>query len=112
MATAMVIHDDGREEAMNVYPMQQVPRKAPGVVGSQATLDRVAAAEHPGCLVALTAELSVRFVAPVTLDHGAVIRAFVESDASHPLYNVHAELEQDQQLKARATAKFLVRGCV
>jgi acyl-coenzyme A thioesterase PaaI-like protein len=63
-------------------------------------------------VVAVTAELTVRFLAPVNLDRGAVVRAVVESAAAHPLYKVRAELEQDQQLKARATAKFLVKGCM
>ncbi len=157
----------------DIYQVQQAPHKAPGIVGDQATLDRVAAAEHPECLmcsptnsagmklrfrvqadgsvaavfpcrhllqsypdtlhggvvsalfdaamvnalfsiniVAVTAELTVRFLAPVNLDRGAVVRAVVESTADHPLYKVSAELKQDQQLKARATAKFLVRGCI
>ena len=60
----------------------------------------------------MTADLTVRFLAPVNLDRGAVVRAVVESAAAHPLYKVRAELEQDQQLKARATAKFLVKGCM
>ena len=61
-------------------------------------------------VVAVTAELTVRFLAPVALDSGAVVRSAIETDA-HPLFYVRAELEQDRQLMARASAKFLVRGC-
>jgi uncharacterized protein (TIGR00369 family) len=60
-------------------------------------------------VVALTAELTVRFLAPVSLNHGAVIRASVEKDAFHTLYYVRAEFEQDRKLMARASAKFFVR---
>jgi uncharacterized protein (TIGR00369 family) len=63
-------------------------------------------------IVAVTAELTVRFVAPVSLDRVALVRAAIEQSASHPLYYVRAELEQDGSLKARASAKFMVRGCV
>jgi len=62
-------------------------------------------------IVAVTAELSIRFLAPVVLNHGAVVRATVEETSYHPLYNLRAELEQDREIRARATAKFLVRGC-
>jgi acyl-coenzyme A thioesterase PaaI-like protein len=62
-------------------------------------------------VVGVTAELTVRFLAAVALNHGAVVRASIEKDA-HPLFYVRAELEQDRQLMARATAKFLVKGCM
>jgi acyl-coenzyme A thioesterase PaaI-like protein len=62
-------------------------------------------------VVGVTAELTVRFLAAVALNRGAVVRASVERDA-HPLFYVRAELEQDRELMARATAKFLVKGCM
>jgi uncharacterized protein (TIGR00369 family) len=62
-------------------------------------------------VAAVTVELKVRFLAPVTLDRGAVVSAAVERDA-RPLYHVRAELEQDRKLMARATAKFLDRSCM
>jgi len=62
-------------------------------------------------VVGVTAELTVRFLAPVALGRGVVIRACIEK-ASHPLFYVRAELEQERQLMARATAKFLVKGCM
>ena len=63
-------------------------------------------------IVAVTAELSVRFVAPVSLDRGAVVVGTIEKTSSHPLYYVRAELQQDRKTLARATAKFLVRDAV
>jgi uncharacterized protein (TIGR00369 family) len=62
-------------------------------------------------VVGVTAELTVRFLAPVALNRGALVRATVERD-THPLFYVRAELEQDRVLKARASAKFLVKGCL
>ena len=63
-------------------------------------------------IVAVTAELTVRFVAPVSLDRGAVVVGTIEKTSSHPLYYVRAELQQDRKTLARASAKFLVRDSV
>lgn len=63
-------------------------------------------------IVAVTAELTVRFVAPVSLDRGAVVVGTIEKTSSHPLYTVRAELQQDRKTLARASAKFLVRDSV
>lgn len=63
-------------------------------------------------IVAVTAELTVRFLAPVTLDRGAVVLGTIEKTTSHPLYYVRAELQQDRRTLARASAKFLVRDSV
>ena len=57
----------------------------------------------------VTAELTVRFLAAVALNRGAVVRASIEKNA-RKLFYVRAELEQDRKLMARATAKFLVKG--
>ncbi len=62
-------------------------------------------------VVGVTVELTVRFLARAELNRGAVVRAFVEKD-THPLFYLRAELEQDGKLKARATATFMVRGCM
>jgi len=62
-------------------------------------------------VVAVTAELNVRFLAPVRLNHGAVVRGSLEQ-ALHPLYGTRAHLEQDGQRVAHAWAKFLAKGCV
>jgi acyl-coenzyme A thioesterase PaaI-like protein len=59
----------------------------------------------------VTAELNVRFLAPVALNRGAIVRAAVERDA-HRVFYLRAELEQDEKLMAQATAKFLTKGCV
>ena len=56
---------------------------------------------------AVTAELSVRFRAPVRLQR----RAFVEARATRdlfPLFVMEASLSQDGDIKATATAKFIV----
>jgi uncharacterized protein (TIGR00369 family) len=58
-------------------------------------------------IVGVTADLSVRFLAPVALDRGAVVRAFVEK-SRHRLFYVRSGLEQDGKLMARACGKFLV----
>ena len=60
-------------------------------------------------VVAVTAELDVRFRAPVLLDRGAVVRGVVEKTTAHPLYYVRSEVEQDRRVVARASARFLVR---
>ncbi len=60
-------------------------------------------------IVGVTAELNVRFLAPVVINHSVVVRACIEEDYD-PLYYVRSELVQDKQLMARASAKFLVKG--
>ncbi len=60
-------------------------------------------------VVGVTAELSVRYLAPVRLERGAVVRASIEKDL-HPLYYLEASLEQDRAVLAHASAKFLVKG--
>ncbi len=60
-------------------------------------------------VVAVTAELTVRFLAPVLINHGSVVRASVEGSTSGPLYYLRSELEQNRKLMARASAKFLVK---
>jgi acyl-coenzyme A thioesterase PaaI-like protein len=60
-------------------------------------------------IVGVTAELTVRFLAPVALNRGVVVRAAVERDVD-PLFYLRAELEQRRQVMARATAKFLARS--
>ena len=56
----------------------------------------------------VTAELTVRFIAPVALNRNGTVRAWIEKDA-HPLFYLRGELEQDGKLMARATARFLVK---
>lgn len=58
-------------------------------------------------LQAVTAELSVRFKAPVFLGHQATAEARVVRDM-FPLFLMEASLTQDGSVKATATAKFIV----
>jgi acyl-coenzyme A thioesterase PaaI-like protein len=60
-------------------------------------------------VVAVTAELKVRFLAPVAPDRDLVPRAVIERD-DHPLFHVRAELEQERELRTRASGRFLARG--
>jgi acyl-coenzyme A thioesterase PaaI-like protein len=62
-------------------------------------------------VVGVTAELTVRFLAPVALDRGAMVCAAIEK-ASPPLYLVRGELAQEGRFMARASGKFLVKGCM
>ncbi len=61
-------------------------------------------------VVAVTAELTVRFLAPVSPSRHALVRGSVVNREHHRLYAVSAELEQDGKCRARATAKFLPRA--
>lgn len=57
-------------------------------------------------IVAVTAELTVRFLSPVRLDHPAEVTAVV-TRVRGPLYYLQAELAQGQTLTARAQATFM-----
>ena len=63
-------------------------------------------------VVAVTAELDVRYRAPVALERGVVVRGLVEKTTSHPLYYARAEVEQDRKVVARASARFLVKDAL
>ncbi|HVO12906.1 MAG TPA: PaaI family thioesterase [Vicinamibacteria bacterium] len=60
-------------------------------------------------LVAVTAELSVKYHRPVVTGERATIRAWSERDLS-PLQLVRAELVQGAVVKAAASAKFMEAG--
>jgi acyl-coenzyme A thioesterase PaaI-like protein len=60
-------------------------------------------------IVAVTATLEVRFMAPTVTGRFAKVRAWTESSAAHPLYLQRAELIQDGKVMVEAKAKFLVR---
>ena len=60
-------------------------------------------------VVALTAELAVRFVSPVKLDHTVEVTASVTRTRGR-LYYLRAELTQGQTLTARAQATFMKRS--
>ena len=59
-------------------------------------------------IVAVTAELTVRFVAPVALNRQAKIKADIteEWDPDYALQRAKAELIQEDKVVARATGKF------
>jgi len=59
-------------------------------------------------VVAVTAELTVRFLSPVLIDHLAEVSAFIIR-ARSPLYDLQAELRQGKTLTARAQAPFVKR---
>ena len=63
-------------------------------------------------IVAVTAELTVRFLAPVALNRSAVVRAALLKSTAHGLCYLVSEFEQDSQLKARGSAKFWAKDCV
>jgi uncharacterized protein (TIGR00369 family) len=56
---------------------------------------------------AVTAELTVKFRAPVVLERAAVTEARATRDL-FPLFLMEASLIQDGQTKATATAKFII----
>jgi acyl-CoA thioesterase FadM len=60
-------------------------------------------------IVAVTATLEVRYLAPTVTGRFAKVRAWIESAAAHPLYLQRAELIQDGKVMVEAKAKFLVR---
>jgi acyl-coenzyme A thioesterase PaaI-like protein len=61
-------------------------------------------------LAGVTAELNVRFRHPLILEEPAQVTARLKG-ASHPLYELEAQITQNGQLKARATGRFMHRAC-
>jgi acyl-coenzyme A thioesterase PaaI-like protein len=55
---------------------------------------------------AVTAELKIRFRGPVRTDRPARVRGWIERSAP-PLYYLAAQIEQDQEVRAQGTAKFM-----
>jgi uncharacterized protein (TIGR00369 family) len=105
--------DDGSVRAPFTckLPLQSYPETLHGGVVS-ALLD----AAMTNCLfskgiVAVTAELTVRFLNPVRLDEPAEVTAAI-SRIRGPLYYLQAELVQGQTFTARAHATFLKRDRV
>jgi uncharacterized protein (TIGR00369 family) len=87
-------------------PLQSYPETLHGGVVS-ALLD----AAMTNCLfsrgiVAVTAELTVRFLSPVRLDQPVEVTAAV-TRVRGPLYYLEAELTQGKTLTARAQSKFM-----
>ena len=57
---------------------------------------------------AVTGDLHVRFHKPVAANGQATVRAWIEASCP-PLYKLGAELEQNGEIKATATARFVQR---
>lgn len=57
-------------------------------------------------IVAVTVDLAVRFRHPATTMNTALVRAWIAS-SEEPLYEVRAELRQDDEVKATAKGRFL-----
>lgn len=64
---------------------------------------------HVNGVTGVTAELTVRYVAPVRLDRSATARAALIESRGHGLHVLAAELVQDGAVVARARARFLAR---
>jgi len=56
----------------------------------------------------ITGELKVRFRHPVVTDRPAIVRAWIDRSIP-PFHVLHAELMQDEWVKAKATGKFVER---
>jgi uncharacterized protein (TIGR00369 family) len=56
---------------------------------------------------AVTAELQVRYLAPVSSAEPAEIRARLEASSHHGLFLLRGEIRQGGELKARAKSKFV-----
>lgn len=63
-------------------------------------------------IVAVTATLEIRYLAPTTTGRFAVVRAWTETANAHPLYLQRAELVQDGKVVVEAKAKFLARDAL
>jgi uncharacterized protein (TIGR00369 family) len=59
-------------------------------------------------IVAVTAEMTVRFGHPVELDAPLVVRAYITRSQA-PLHIVEAQIVQKGQIKAKAVGKFMER---
>ncbi len=57
-------------------------------------------------LAAVTVDMNVRFRQPVAVSRPAAVRAWLESDGS-PVHRLAAEVRQDGQVVATATARFV-----
>lgn len=64
---------------------------------------------HADAVSGVTAELTVRFLAPARLGRAAVARGWVVEHCGFGLHVLAATLEQDGAIVARAQAKFMER---
>ena len=108
------VQPDGSVAAMfDCLPlMQSYPSVLHGGVISALLASAMANALFAVGIVAVTATLEVRFLAPATTGRFAMIRAWTENAAAHPLYHQRAELLQDGKVVVEAKAKFIVRDAL
>ena len=94
--------------------VHQAPPHEPGLLPSFLAylgIDELLLTAEMGPLFAhghtgITGELKVRFRYPAATGRSSLIRAWIET-SSPPFHVLKAELIQDQQVKARATGKFV-----
>ncbi|MBN1960092.1 MAG: PaaI family thioesterase [Deltaproteobacteria bacterium] len=63
-------------------------------------------------VVAVTAELTVKFHAPVNPDRFVAVSGTIDEKPVHPLYYVSAQIVQDNKVMAKATAKFIAKNAI
>jgi acyl-coenzyme A thioesterase PaaI-like protein len=96
--------------AFDCLPMlQSYPSVLHGGVISALLDSAMASALFAIGVVAVTAALEIRFLAPTSTGRFAMVRAWTESAGAHPLYLQRAELIQDGKVVVEAKAKFIVR---
>jgi acyl-CoA thioesterase FadM len=59
-------------------------------------------------VVAVTARMIIRYLLPVEIDQPAVVKAWIK-EYEPPLYVLESEIEQNQKILVRASAKFIDR---
>jgi len=89
-------------------PLQSYPETLHGGVVSALLDSAMTNCLFSKGIIAVTAELTVRFLSPVRLDHPAEVTAAV-TRIRGALYYLQAELTQGQTLAARAQATFMER---
>jgi acyl-coenzyme A thioesterase PaaI-like protein len=63
-------------------------------------------------IVAVTATIEVRYLAPTVTGRFATVRGWTESAKAHPIYDQRAQLSQDGRVVAEAHARFVVPGAL
>jgi acyl-coenzyme A thioesterase PaaI-like protein len=109
MRLAFSVHDDRSVSA--TFLCERLLQSYPGMLHGGMTAAVLDAAMTNALfavgVVGLTAELTIRFLAPVMVDRAATVRASIVRSGPHGLHLLEAALEQDGRPCARATAKFL-----
>lgn len=90
-------------------PLQSYPETLHGGVVSALLDSAMTNCLFSKGIVAVTAELTVRFLSPVRLDHPAEVTAAV-TRVRGPLYYLQAELTQRETVTARAQATFMKKN--